>query len=486
MLVVHLQRPVVQGDTLHLSWRTEHGSLPFRQQACAFRYQGIDLAPFSPTLFVEIAIALLTPVIAASGPTPRLVLPFPVPRAIADFWRAYNAADHLEITPLSDETSYSPWLHDRPAIRDERPIAVFYGGGKDSLLATSLAAELEGGDRILLVKYLEQRNLDGTSPNATRRDRLMLEPVRQALGVSVQRVFTNFQEQFLPSARSLRPHIEFFSAAGLPALLSYGVRTAMFVYNRHSYRIDLTPSGPSYHYRRSRLETLAAQNRHLQRTLGLDLEIANPGYALTNYAAYKVLSERYPHHLAFCIPCVQPDASGPWCGQCVKCHLYAWMNLANGGRDARDNTTVFGSCRRLLEALDVALQTRVSSTGSNAPWQARLCRPSEWAHLSHAIALADPDLVAGRLDETALTNLLVAKSLWGNAPQWHVEMISRAGAARLTNPLVQRMTALAGEHLGVVDDLRGIFITEGGTSEFGDSVVMPLHPYLASLVASGP
>jgi hypothetical protein len=321
---VFVELPRIAGDTVQFRWEQSIPNCFQHDNAFYFRYEGIDLERFSPLLFDEIFLALQLRVFAHYDQPVSIQFPHPVPAPAVAFWKAYHDAKLVTIEPILESDGYEP-SSAIPHAKGRRHSAVFFGGGKDSLLAANIFAEVFGIDEVLLVQYVAPLRpaIRLAKRLETRQERLMLQPASER-GFATQRVWTNYQANFHRDADRVRPHLELYTAGALPALLAWGVHVCAFSCERTLYRIRRRADGDlEFHYAHSRPEILALQSRYYQTSLGIELAVTNINLLFTGLMDFRLLAERYPDAFLNAVGCTLADEDERYCYNCPKCMEYA-------------------------------------------------------------------------------------------------------------------------------------------------------------------
>ena len=207
---VWVEEPTISNDRVLFRWRQSEPNPFQRANEFFFRYEDIDLSRFSNHLFYEIFLGLQLKVFGGYNKPIELIFPEAVCSLSVDYWRTFHQADQVTVGPLSDIQKYEPMDRSFANHHKQQKAAIFYGGGKDSVLATGVLSEIFGAERVVLIQYVAPLK---PYPKLAvmlekRHEELMLQPIRKALGVSTQRVFSDYQANFLEAGYSLRPHLE--------------------------------------------------------------------------------------------------------------------------------------------------------------------------------------------------------------------------------------------------------------------------------------
>jgi hypothetical protein len=470
-----VNRPEVAGDTVTFRW-SQDAPNPFqRGNAFYLRYQDLDLTQFTSAVFYEIFLGLQLKVFAAYRAPVEVVFPDPIPHATVAFWSAFHGAEHVTISPMSDESTYEPWAAAHHAPPDHDRHAVFFGGGKDSTFTTCLLAELFGGPQVLLIQFvvplrpsteLEQR-LD------ERQERQMLRPARENLGVGTRRVWTDYQANFRQDADRARPHIEIYTLGALPLLLAHGVSLATFSYAWTEYAlIPLDAGQRQFRFANSRPEVLAHQSRHYQRVLGTDLTITNLALLFSSITTFKILAERYPAALKQIVPCTAGNVDERWCYNCKKCGLHAMLSLAEGWIDPDFDYDRLFSSRFAADTAAYAETGVECSVLDNAPWHRTRSGAIGLAYW-HALAKIAIETVADRLGIESYTNLVIMRTLFGNRTFPALEVLPIKAIELLDIPVARDIARIAAEYVPPADVLEGPLLMGNQIVDYDFGIVMP-------------
>jgi hypothetical protein len=457
---VWVEAPVVSGDRVLFRWRQSEPNAAQYGEEFFFRYEDIDLVSFSSQLFYEIFLALQLRVFAGYGKPVEVIFPEPVSTRSVDFWRAFHDAELVQVGPLADIDAYAPRTGRENAAFPRKTAAIFYGGGKDSVLSTGLLTEVFGDDQVVLIQYVAPMTstAGAFAMHERRQESLMLAPIRAARRITTQRVYTDYLATFTEAGEHLRPHRQFYTAGALPALIAWGAEYSTLGDTRHDYAILPRANGQrQYVFPRSRPEIHAALSTHYRRVLGFEHTVTNINFPFTTVQDVGFLHARYPELMPLAVMCTRAGTRERWCYQCSKCMNWAVYALAAGYVDPRMDYD-----RALTEPSVVRKLIAYAGTGAelsrhgNAPWVNGLTGfPQTFQAICHALAMCDPDRLAGRIGAQALTNLYTMIALYGNT-RFHNQAVVAQDAIELTGvDLVRRVGKLAGEHYPVVDKLPG-------------------------------
>lgn len=475
-LMVFLECPEITGDTVTFRWSQSEPNPFQRANTFSIRYEGLDLSRFRQDLFVEVFLGLQLKVFAAYARPVELIAPDPVVRSTWQFWKTFHRAELVTLSPLSDIDSYEPWRN-QPSLTPGTKNAIFFGGGRDSIAMTSILAELDGPNQVMLFQAIAPLNPDPKleATLEARQEAVMLRPVREQLGVSTQRFWTDYQAIFLRTAETQRPHLELYTVGALPAMLARGIELATFCIEWNGYAFSFDAIGNRrFHYAASRPEVLAMQSRHYRRVLGAHLDVTDLNMLLTSLTAMKIVIERYPEALPLIVMCTLAEVDQRWCYHCAKCMWYGIYSLALGLVDpAFDYDFVFGTSRYVLRLVEFAESGAELGPSGNArlPAFTHLTRGGQFCH---AVATINLDLIADKISSHALANLITIQAMFGNRTCPAYGMAPARVLDLLDNETANRVARIIAEHVPLVDELPGPFLDEGYIYDFSVRMPTPL------------
>ncbi len=473
---VQVDRPLIENDRVSFRW-TQSAPNPFQiANEFWFRYEGIDLTRFSSALFYEIFLALQMKVFAAYDEPVEIEFADPVSEWSFAYWQAFHNAFHVSVSPLSGDRN-SPWR--APHLHQTIPesVAVFYGGGKDSLSTACLFHELYGPSNVVLIQCIApirpKREL--AERLDLRQEGLMLRPARERLGVKTQRVWTDYLSLFVRSADDQRPEIELYAFAGLPALLHHRVPLATFSYDWTGYPVVRHDDGSTTFVNPdSRPEVFRAHRLHLQEALGIELAITNVTLLCSPWTAYRLVVERYPRAADLITSCTIAPIDQRWCYECRKCLAHALLAIRSGQIDDRfDYDRLFSDARLIERLIEFAASGIELGMDNNAPYSPFLCAEKSFQSICHVLAGIDSGPVKSRLSEHGYANLITLMALYGNRLFPHIEQMPVCVVPRLEFSDAGKIVALVAQHFEVVDVITARLSIGDQLVEFGLNQRMP-------------
>ena len=456
---VWIDPPRIDGETVTFRWRQSELN-PFQEEnAFFYRYEGLDLNHFTVELFYEIFLALQLRVFTGYAERVELHFPSSVPSFSVDYWRTIHRASNVSIEPIR-YGGYDPWAGQPSLVERPKRAAVFFGGGKDSTLATCLLSEIYGPDQVVLIQFVGplRRNPKLARVLEDRQERLMLEPARRNLGVATQRGWTNYQAIFRKEGYRLRPNLEIYTVGGLPALLSWGVELCSFTAPYTLMTVDeRRTSDDRVRYSHARPEGVALLSRHYTATLGTPIQVTNVILPFHMLAVHWLLAERYPHALKQIVSCTLAGPDKRWCLDCAKCTLFAISGLSVSVLDPDFDYDRFLTTSHFIKRL-IAL----SESGAepillgNFPWiRGFIGGPRSYILACHMVARIDLEAVAPHLGHEALANLAMVQAMYGNRLYPAFEEIPRVLLNLLGDDLGARIAEVVAEHFEIADRLPG-------------------------------
>jgi hypothetical protein len=458
---VWVDSPVIDGDHVYFAWRQTAENPYQRANEFYFRYEGIDLASFSSSLLFEIFLSLQLKIFKQYRFPISLTFPEALPSRSVEFWKAFHGADEIEIGPISDIEGYEPIASPLP--HPTRKAAIFYGGGKDSMLATGLLSEILGDDQVVLVQYVAPitPTAGAMAMHERRQQRYMLDPVRKLRGVATQRVFTNYLANLTETGIKFRPHRQFFTAGALPALLAWRTEYSTFGDTRTDFPVFMLENGKRhYTFSGSRPEILAAQSMHYQEALGFNHQLTNVNFAFSTSQNQVLLTRRYPELLPATVSCTTGNSRERFCHRCYKCMIWAIFGLAAGHVDPDvDYDRLLTQNEWMMNLVNYADTGVDLSFHGNAIWVDGLMKyPISYQPICHSLASLDPDLLKGRVGLKARANLYTMLALFGNTRFENQEVVAKEIFDFTGIDLMYRVAKLASEHHPMVAKLPGPWI----------------------------
>ena len=234
--------------------------------------------------------------------------------------------------------------------------------------------------------------------------------------MATQRVWSDYQAQFLPAGYHLRPNMELYTVGSLPVLLAHRVAVCAFSLDWLFFPIVKRPGkAPRYGYRSVRPEALALQSKHYQRNLAIPVSLTNITMPLNSYGTFRLLALRYPEAAKQIVMCTKAPIDRRWCHNCHKCAIFAMLSLACGTVDPDfDYDRFLTSSWFIHDVIEHAKTGPESGQFGNAPWVDLLCDPRDVVIVFHMLAIVDLNALNVDLSIDALTNLALLKALWGN------------------------------------------------------------------------
>lgn len=483
-LRVDVRPPRVRGSTVRFSWEQDRAN-PFQHRnGWSVRYDGVDLGRFHRAVLWDVLLSLQLPVWASQAQRVELRIPEPVPRVVLDWWRAYHGAEHVTATgPLTDADAYRPLPHDSRSGAGECEVAVSYGGGKDSTFALHALLAGRRPEQVLLLHVVQPFGYRRLEQWRTRQRslRTVVRPAVDVARVPAQVVVTDVLAVLSAEGRRVRPDVNLYTAATLPALLHHGARAVTVSRTVTTYRVGRTVEGArTWPNPSARPERLAALGAYYENVLGVRLRPESTHYALGELVSFGALLRLHPQAFARIVMCMRTTSRRRWCLDCAKCMEYALFGLALGHQaDDLDYDVLLGESRYVRRLVAIAQEEQELQEGrmrwhGNASYVRDIGAPAHFGSFCHALRRADPDTAGVRLGDAARENLRALRRAWGNAAFPAVEQIHRA-ALDAAGPLGREVALRAAAAFPVVDEPGSPLLVGNGRAEFahGESMPMP-------------
>ena len=458
---VELATPRIDGDTVEFSWRQSEPDRYLLRQRFSIRYEGLDLRAYAETLFVEIWFAMLIRVLAAYREPVGVRLPLPLPEMSAAYWLARRGAmGQVTVTPTAPGGA-SPWAAGERRIGD-RPLAISFGGGKDSLTTLGMAHELYGPDPLLLLHLFAPfpRRPLAAERYAARMERFSLQPVAAQTGVTVGRIFTDYRQLLIDERREeVKPHLELFSILSLPMHLAYGVETVTVSEPFYVGSSIPMPDGSVWVRKLGlRPQTMDNEWLHFRRALGVDLRMIEAGAVFNSIGATAMLLRRYPHLAGHCMTCIRTTRPTQFCYACDPCAVFGLFVLAEGRVvPSYDADAMFGNDPYWEERFATATQPLdVRLPDGNAMFASVIGNSGQSQEVGHALSSLPDDVAATfGLGAAARARLAQMRDLWGNAASPQVLEVPRRVIPWVRHPFMTDAVELAGTMLPIADEFSG-------------------------------
>jgi hypothetical protein len=449
--VIKLEMPSVEGERVLFRW-SEPDPSPWQAFGhFELVYPGIPLGAFSMELWVEIFMALQWRVFALHDGPVRVELPVTMPRASLTWWQGFHEAPQVDAAPL-DDSRYSVWARG-PVLGEERPVAVFFGAGKDSTLARSVLAEVYGDNAVLLVQMLhpfvrmgkERRQL------RARQQSLMIDPALAGTRLAAAMVETDYITTFRPAGKVARPHTNLYTVPSLPVLLHRGVRLASMSNERSAYWCRAGgDAAATVGYAKSRPEVYAALGAHLAAVSDVAIEYGNTHFAISEVLSYKILLERYPAAFDRIVMCVVADTEHRWCGGCKKCAQYVHLGLLSGRRHADVDYERFWSQSKYVDKLlATAKEAPLDPATGNLRWSKEVSHSYHFASFCHTMSALRADPARRLVPASGRAVLDTLAAAWGNRTYDQVDWVSADATAMVDTAMARAVAGIYAQHAPV-------------------------------------
>ncbi|WP_336923650.1 hypothetical protein [Aquipuribacter sp. SD81] len=497
--VVRLLPPVVRGDRVDFAWDGDHPDALQLRRRWSMRLDGVPLDRLHRAVLHDVLLTLQLPVWARLADRVVVRLAEPVPSVVLDWWRAWHGASHVTFEgPPAPAGGHEPFVGRRPPLR-AGAVAVSYGGGKDSTLAAhALLASRPAEDVLLLhvVQHFSSRPVSRLRTEARSR-RTVLAPARRATGSPVQVVRIDFLSTLTPAGRAVRPHVNLYTAALLPALLHHGVGAVTVSRTAGGYTVRDAPDGTRVWANASgRPERLLALSRYYASVLGVPLGVESTHYAVTETVSFRALQRLHPEAHAGMVMCMRTRARRRFCGACPKCTEFALLALSSAAAAGRPDALVTGldldrllaRSPHVLELVAAARATgdRVAWHGSG-PFAPAIGTRSHFAGFCHALHEVREGGVVVDLGRAARDNLAVLTGTWGRRAFPAVTTVDER-ALRACGPLAREVALHAAGATGVRalgEDLADVLLVGNARARFDHDLGMPVPELDAVLAGTG-
>ena len=313
-------------DRVNFSWYTSEPSIAFKKNNFYFEYPGISLTEMSEDVIWSIFLSCFIPVLRDAHDDSDIVFKAPINYDLLTYWATYHKAKNINFTPIHKHNSRDAIEHEK--IKNNRH-GVLYGGGKDSLFALNALTNMYGFNDVVILSYIFPADESKINDLKKRRDSLMLKPLKESIGDIKQQVISTNIRSVVSTLYLNSFHIGLYSGTMLPACIYHEISFATFSYEyTHYYTHDSNGNCRPYFYG-SRTEPNKYISEKISKILGRPFQLYNFNYPISEYFAFKAVSETYTHTmnaLTMCEAITAPDKK--YCMTCTKCAEYALYNLS--------------------------------------------------------------------------------------------------------------------------------------------------------------
>ena len=323
MIIVNVEYPISQNDTVSFVWRADKPMPVFNQETFYVKYEGMNIENYNIEVYWEIFLSTLIPIFNLSEEPVELIFPECIPIYLAETWINYHMATNVKITPLCDRTMIKE--NKRNSIQDNATVGLLYGGGKDSACSFAMFSELYGVENMLLISYVAPHDRNIFVKDEIRRKRLLLEPLQEELNVKVQTVITDIRAVITDNDTAKHMHIAMFVGPALPIIIHYNLSILTFSYEFDLYWTSCHTTGrKKFYFMLSRPEFCNYISERTNKQFCTDFLLINPNFSFSNLIAFKILANRYPYMIKHLLMCEDTsDIDEKWCYSCDKCAKFA-------------------------------------------------------------------------------------------------------------------------------------------------------------------
>lgn len=454
-LTVQLHPPEVDRGRVRFSWDQDVPNPYQRRNTWRVDYGAVRVDRMDRRILYEVLLSLQLQIWSATATEVTVVLPEPVGEVTLDFWRAYLDTPNIRFEgPVDDTRRYAVAPVRRSLTGRLRPVrptplAVTYGGGKDSTLAHQALLERRPAKDVLLLHLVQLFALGTETRERTTRRSLdtILGPVRRRTGAPEHVATTDYLAVLRHDRPGPRPHINIYVPAMLPLLVHRGVHEVVFSRTALGYRTTVTKRGKTrFANPAGRAEKLRHLRRYCADVLGWDLHSESTHFAIGEYVSYGTVLKAYPEAFAEMVMCTRTLDTERFCHECPKCLEFALMGLSFGhiapDMDYDRLLTHPRVAELAAEADALAGETAWHGAG---PYRRSLGTGTHfatWCHTLHAIDPDDPALPTG---EQGRANLRALKQAWGQVSFPAVARLD-ARAVRAAGPRGREVAAVCARH----------------------------------------
>jgi hypothetical protein len=306
--------------SVSLEWKTSAQVNP------AFTHNRLDIE-FENEVSIDINSAafiflnIVVPCFVATNPDGfEVTLPDKANKELVFDLLAYHSLDKKVAVPEKFLTDKKP---KKRKSRNQNKYALFYGGGKDSLLSAALHGEIYGPSNTTLLRLVWDAD-----PEKVAAKRAIFSETQKFMedkGFGFEYVTSNFHVNVISRDIGKAPNIALY-----PGIMAAIVQEGRFDQFSHGYDAGHfhlpTRAGASIPFGNVRPEKMVYLARAMSTLSGRRTRIKNFNYGVNAGVAIKCLAGSFPEYLPNIYMCER--LTQKWCIKCRKCFLYALSCLA--------------------------------------------------------------------------------------------------------------------------------------------------------------
>lgn len=408
---IYLDEPIIQKDSVTFNWRFSDEQNIFKKTEFSIKYEGLDIESVKKEVFVEIFISLILPVLKSFDEEFIIFSPLEISNYSVDFWLNYNEVDNVKVFPTVNRFEST----NSNNILPNKKVGIFFGGGKDSLIAYNLHKEIFGEKNLLVISYTFPLNIADFKKLDQRRENFSLSKIQND-NVKVQKISTDFRTIFKQIGDFNNIHTLLYYIMSYPLYKIYGLSYVTYSYEFTHYWNVNNKGERQFFFKKSRPEFDNYISEYLSKTLNYKFKIFNSNNFISENLAFKLLKERYNvvENLMMCESVSDPNIK--WCKKCNKCGEFVLYNLANKNEISEFDVNEFLTSSTYIEKLirETSEFEQNRNENGNVIWFDSLITPLHYMSFCHMIYKIDLTFWKTRLSEEAINNLLKLKNWFGN------------------------------------------------------------------------
>lgn len=410
-------------------------------------------------VFWSVFLSLMVPIVNTLDEKSLFVFPEDIPKYVAETWINFHSAKKITVYPISEEKSINPSkLMPKKDSKYDRQYeaAVLYGGGKDSIYAYSVLSEILGTENVLIISFVYSWSQDAILKVDKRRDNFMLNPLRKDINSKIQKIISDFAAILTDFKKIHTPNVSIYTGPALPVLMKYRIHLLTHTNEFLSYRINNRESNyTDFNFKRSRPEYDDYLSERTNNYYNTNFAVKNLSYFLSGPAAFKIISERYPHmlkHISMCESIGNPNKR--WCQNCHKCAEYVLYSLCYKYDQQNISTYHFFTDGQYIQNLLKNSKNLKPLTHGhqNCSWTKFFSVAGHYESLSHVIASIDPEYVRRRTSDKGFSNFLKLKSKYGNRKFPLHESLIEPAFRQLNLPYAEKIKKIVLHHCKEIKD----------------------------------
>jgi len=298
---------------------------------------------------------------------------------------------------FSSECSKVLSIEEKLATTDiEYENALFYGGGKDSLVSALIQKELYGASNIVLLRLVWDTDVN----NLPIKRSIIEKPLNymREIGIESKLIESNFHNIITNRHIGKLPNLALYPGLMMPILSKLNVKRVVNGYDPGLFHLPvLNKAGEKklMPFSTARPEQLKILAESIEGMLKQKIYFRNYNYAINENIAFELLSKAFQEHWANIYMCER--LVGKWCLKCRKCFLYAIACLAFE-MESDFNLGYFFQTSKYIQDLVYELKSLDIESYSQPPYFDKFSAPTHFCVTIRLVNYINLDYAKSKID----------------------------------------------------------------------------------------